>query len=199
MKLNSILWSGLFLLSVTAQAEEPVFGTVGELIPSGSVSILYSQINPLTGDSVNVVDVRISPQIMYFVAENLALGSGVLLDSMVMGEGDKKLTMMSYGISPRIAYNVRFADNLSMFPSLALDLSLGKARYGTDTTRDTQNRSLSMNIFIPVLFHFGNFFLGAGPNVDATLISKEIIDNGESKDATKYTTVGLGSTFGGHF
>jgi hypothetical protein len=133
-------------------------------------------------------DVLIQPALDYFVIDHLSVG-GLVKFELQSGGNDQAT---SFGVGPRVGYNIPIVDVLSFWPDLFL-------RFDT-TSRNNNNGSdtaFTMGVFGPVLFHpVPHFFLGLGP-ILSTEVTHTFSNNGRSGDAPKLTEYGVMSTIGG--
>jgi hypothetical protein len=159
-------------------------GDQGVLVPFGSVSLSYSN----TG-GVATLGADLSPGLLYFVIDNLAVGGNVVLS---VSKPENQDASSWVGIGPEAAYHVRFNQTWSLLPQGSLDFvrnSLGGTNAPTYTT-------FTLMLYAPVLYRVSHFFLGFGPYLDADLYSSRSQGNiSSSRDKT--VAVGLRSTFGG--
>ncbi|MFL5456695.1 MAG: hypothetical protein ACJ78X_09860, partial [Myxococcales bacterium] len=68
-----------------ALAEEPRFGQKGEVVPLGSLSFSYSSVAPDLG---SVTTLSLGPTLLWFVADDIALGGSATLVRRTVSQGD---------------------------------------------------------------------------------------------------------------
>src|SRR3954466_10173140 len=89
-----------------ALGEEPRFGQKGQIVPLGSLSFSYSSVAPDLG---SVTTVSLGPTLLWFVADDIALGGSATLVRRTVSQGDGSATVSSYGVAPTAAYNLRLS------------------------------------------------------------------------------------------
>lgn len=180
----AVLTSG----SASAQTAEGAFGNAGQLAMQADLQLRFVGTSESNGGPSGS-DVLIQPAADYFLIDHLSLGG--VLKFELQSSGNDQAT--SFGIGPRIGYNIPIVDKLSFWPDLFLlfDTTSRNNNNGSDT-------AFTMGVFGPLLFHpVAHFFVGLGP-ILSTEVSHTFSDNrGRSGDAPKLTEYGVMSTIGG--
>ena len=171
--------------AVTLAAKGPAadLGDQGTFVPFGSVSLSYS-----TTGGVATLGANLAPGMLYFVIDNLAVGGNVVL-GVTKPENVDATTQL--GIGPTVAYHVRFNQTLSLLPQGSLDFM----RTSVGSTNATFT-TLTLELFAPVLYRLGHFFVGVGPYLNADLYSSESRGN-VSASLDKTFAIGLRTIIGG--
>jgi len=162
------------------------FGTKGTIAISSDAALSISNTS-LSGVDGSSTQIMLAPAIDWFVIRNLSIGGSLLFNYRTDGTGNST----SFGIGPRVGYNIAFSDLLSIWPKLGF--SIARSSVSTDgtpqnpATGTVSNTAVALNVFVPVMLHPApHFFAGFGPFVDADLTG----DN-------KATTFGAKLTLGG--
>ncbi len=184
----------LLLLPATAFAES--YGDAGVISPAGFVSFGYASYSQPQGGSSSITTFALVPQVLYFVIDDVAVGGSLSFSSSnSSGNGFGNSNSHGFGITPMGAYNLRLSDLMS------LQLQ-GGLQYSTSTTDagrfSTTSSGFSLLLSTPLLFHFGNFFLGGGPQLDVDITSTQT-SRGISSDGPKRTAFSINSVIGGWF
>jgi hypothetical protein len=176
-----------------ALAEEPRFGQQGEVVPLGSLSFSYSSVAPDLG---SVTTLSLGPTLLWFVADDIALGGSATLVRRTVSQGDSSATISSYGVAPTAAYNLRLSPRASLLPQVAV--AFGWQEFTTSPSGNNPSLStISLQLFVPILFHpVPHFFLGFGPAFSYD-VSASLSD--AAGDAPKSTTIGAQTILGGWF
>ena len=169
------------------------FGDQGQLAISTDANLGLTG-SAYTNQPGSTFTLLLQPGADYFVIPNLSIGGLLLYEHLGSSEGGTTSSSDSFGIGPRVGYNVRLSDSFSLWP---------RASFTFVTTSNSQgNQSFSNNttevgLFVPVLFHPAqHFFLGVGPILSVEL-SDSNSQNGISVDGGKATTYGIAFTLGG--
>ena len=156
------------LPAVSAHSPAGVFGDKGQVAISSDAALSISS-KSISGVSGSTTNITLLPAVDYFVANNVSVGGFIQLNYTAT-DGHHDTT---FGIGPRVGYNVAFSERFSFWPKLGLSytnttLSLPTA---TPDVRVSQSDShLALNIFAPVVFHpVQHFFVGFGPALDTDL------------------------------
>lgn len=141
------------------------FGAEGTVVPGGSIVLSHSTAFDENGSFTNLY---LAPEVSYFVLENFAVGAGI---NFGIAAAPGFLTY-SYGAQPILGYYLPISDALGLFPKAALRYT----KYQVDSDGAVlgggySDSSWSVHVAAPLLFHFGNFFLGFGPQYDRQLRS----------------------------
>jgi len=171
-------------------------GDRGVISPFGSASLSYSKNDDASGQSgASLTSAILSPGVLYFVIDDLAVGGNVVLATRKPSAGD---ATTSIGIGPEVAYHLRFNDTWSLFPSLGLDLTRESLPGGSlpGISASTTLVTFAMSLYVPVLLRTGHFYMGFGP-----FLSRDLYAHGTSAGSgfgvVKNTSVGLSTTLGG--
>ena len=164
------------------------------------MTVDHTTTSPPTGDSTSETVLLLSPEVDYFVIDNLSVGGAVLLGVAIPSKGDSATLL---GIGPTVGYNIWLsAPTLSLWPRASLVYeSIGTSAEtttptGTTTTSFTYHKA-SIGLYAPLLVHpVKHFHFGIGPYV-ATDLSSSVSSGGNSTDATKATVIGLRAEIGG--
>jgi hypothetical protein len=183
-------------LSAPALADgSAVFGGAGQLAISGDMQFAvqgqsYSAPNGQTSPS-STTTATLAPAADFFVVQGLSVG-GQFLYAHTEIQGFQN-SADSFGISPRVGYNIALGDTFSFWPKVGFAY----------TTMSFSNNGGSQNFvsigaFAPFLVHPAkHFFLGVGPGVETDLSRSRSPANGPSVDQTKVTTYGVTFVVGG--
>ena len=167
----------LLLASTAAAASE--FGHLGQVLPSGGVSLFDSS---QADDSELFLSLR--PEVGYFVLEHFAVGGGLdyeIVKRTVRGVDQPSVTYA--GVVAFVAYDLGLDRYLSLFPSAGGYLVQRGSLSG---------EVLGVNLFLPLLFHPApHCFLGLGPEAS--------LDLSAPNDLPKRTQLGARSTIGVYF
>ena len=175
-------------------ANSPVdqFGARHTLAISSDAAISI-QNTSLSGVDGSTTSITLAPAVDYFVIQNLSVG-GTIAFNYTAPPGDGHST--SFGIGPRVGYNIGISDLISIWPKAGLSISHTSVSTTVPASGSTpavsgsaSNTALALNLFVPVMFHPApHFFAGFGPFLDTDLSG----DN-------KATTFGGKLTIGGWF
>jgi hypothetical protein len=180
-----------------------VSGVLGINNFPGNISGLtadHTTTSPPQGDSRSENVLLLSPEVDYFVINNLSIGGALLLGVVIPGKGDSATIV---GIGPTVGYNIWLSPGtLSLWPRATFTYE----SIGTSATVTTQNQTTettftyskaSVGLFVPLLIHpVKHFHFGIGPYV-ATDLSASVSSGGKSTDADKATVIGLRAEIGG--
>ena len=159
------------LPAVAANTPAGRFGDKSQLTISSDagLSIATTSVSDIDG---SVTTITLRPAVDYFVANNFSVGGFLGLD-YTKASGSHATT---FGIGPRVGYNLAFSDKFSVWPKLGFsysntdvstEVSTGE---NTTTSVGTSGSHLALNAFVPVMFHpVQHFFLGFGPALDIDL------------------------------
>ena len=194
------------LLFAGAAAGEERFGTRGTVAPSGSIGVSYAS-TPLSFGGIDSYGFSFSPGVMFFVADDIAIGGAVPFSYESSGGGgaSDRINVTRYGIAPAVGWNLSLGERVSLFPQLTLITSWEKTAFSGSSFSRT-DRVITAQAFVPVLLHVtSHFFIGLGPmisrDVDSTRQVLLLSSAGEAvvNDEVKTTTIGLQSVIGGWF
>lgn len=146
------------------------FGASSQLAISSDAGLFIANTS-LSGDddSGSTTTLQLRPAFDYFIIDNLSIGGFVGLDYVKVPAGDST----TWGIGPRIGYNIPFSDRFSVWPKVGF--SFASTSTSTDVEDplvdgDANSSNLALNLFAPVMFHpVEHFFLGFGPALDTDL------------------------------
>jgi hypothetical protein len=170
------------------------FGAKEQVVPLGSLSVSYSSLS-VTGASASFTTIALGPTLIYFVAQDVALGASGTLIYQNLSQGSTSASATSFGLEPFVAYNLWLSETASLLPQLGI----GFASRESPTTSGNNPRltTISLQFFVPVLFHpVKHFFLGFGPAFSYDLAASLSNATGE---AAKTTTIGAQTVLGGYF
>ncbi len=165
-----------------------VFGNQGQLAISSEAgaTVSHTSVSGVDGASTSVV---LRPGVDYFLVKRLSLGAFLGVDHQVTRGG----SATTFGIGPRVGYDIAFSDRFSIWPRLGFSFNhtnatLDAQHFGGLQTpsSSSSNSAIALNLFAPFLFHTNHYFVGVGPALDTDL----------SGDA-KTTTIALRVTLGG--
>jgi hypothetical protein len=142
----------------------------------------------------------LAPAADYFVIDNLSLGLEVLFGYDTVSPPSnpaplpqpQSINVTTYGIAPRIGYNIPIGNLLSIWPKVFFEhagYSLGGGGQGYANIQ-------FFGAYAPILYHLvPHFYIGIGPNV--------LFELGESTDGasgnSKITSYGVFASAGGWF
>jgi hypothetical protein len=190
MKKGIVAAAALFAAS-SAHAQER-FGAKGQVVPSGSAGFSYSSIS-VTGASASVVGLQMSPGVLFFVRDGIALGGKLAFVYQHVSAGGTSDSASSFGIGPVAGVNAPLGERVSWFPQLGITFLTRDLFVAANAPR---LNTLALEMFAPFLFHpVRHFFLGGGPSFSADVVAG-INTPGE---APKTVAVGVQSVIGGWF
>ncbi len=163
------------------------FGAQGQIAISSDLQLSIQRItvSPPQGDSESSTDIVVQPALDYFVIDNLSVGGVLSLTHSSPEEGDSFFT---FGIGPRIGYNIPINDVLSFWPRAGIV-------YRRLSRGDASAYTINTGIYAPLMIHpVEHFFIGFGPNISTDLVSKM-----EGENSYKTTAFGLMTAIGGYF
>jgi hypothetical protein len=136
------------------------------------------------------------PAVDYFVIQNLSIGGYVLYqhETLSPGGGGPSTNVDTFGLGPRIGYNVAIGDSFSIWPKAFIGFTSANQSTGNQSGGD---QAWEIGVSVPFLFHPApHFFLGIGP-ILATQLSNNVSSGNASRSAGQITTYGLAFTLGG--
>jgi hypothetical protein len=146
-----------------------VFGARGQLAIMGETGAVFTHTS-VSGDSSTTFVLR--PASDYFVIDHLSVGAftGVEYSST---PGSSTTT---YGIGPRVGYDIPLSERFSIWPKAGLSFNSSKVTLDpvtiggfTTPERSDSNSALAVNLYVPLMFHSHHYFAGLGPSVDADI------------------------------
>jgi len=103
------------------------FGDAGTISPSGGVAVSYTSNAPF-----NRTSILFAPTVFYFVVDGVAVGGGVGV-AYFKNSGNSAVT--AFSVAPAFGYNLRLADNISLFPTSASPSPGPREAPGPGTTK----------------------------------------------------------------
>jgi hypothetical protein len=180
-------------------APRPVqtFGGPGTLAISSDMNLGF------TGSSVSegggsTWTFLLAPAADYFVIQGLSVG-GQIVYSHTHGSsggtgasgGSTSTDVDTFGIGPRVGYNIPITDLLSFWPKVGLI-------YTDMATSGASGSTFDVQVYAPVLLHLApHFFAGLGPGIQTDLTASASSGGKSSPDVPKTTSYGLYFTIGG--
>ena len=194
MKVIAIAVALAFAGSAPAAHADDRFGTKGQLVPLGSLALSYSSVS-FSGTSGSITTISLGPTLIYFVAQDLALGASGTLIYQDASQGSTSASAVAFGLEPFAAYNFWLSETASLVPELGIGFA---SRDLAATSGSNPNlKTISLQLFVPILFHpVKHFFLGFGPALSYDLSADLSNATGE---APKTTTIGAQTILGGYF
>ena len=187
------------------------FGSPGELAISSSVGGANLLLTGTTTGGVNGSpsssgwNLTLEPSADYFVIQNLSVGAFVVFThaetntpSTTPGETSTSTSTSTntFGVGPRIGYNLALTDWLSLWPKLGLSYS------DTGVSGGASHDAWTLVVFAPLLYHLAShYFVGLGPYLSADLAANGSSGgaNSQSGPYPKQVVYGLRFTIGGWF
>jgi hypothetical protein len=179
----------------------PRFGDAGTFVIANDF-VVDGSVTSYSGSEASFKTLTIAPGIDYFASDRISLGIGLSYgnSSSVGFEPDGTRVendVGSFGIGPRVGFDVPLASWLSLYPRLALGVSV--TTYD-ETAGGRENKYTSTNTWMsfsaPLLVHVvPHFFVGLGPYLTRDLTQSFDVPAPEN-DATR---VGASALVGGWF
>ncbi len=168
------------------------FGHAGQLAIQADLQ-LHLEGNSYSDNGGSGSDILIQPAADYFVIDHLSVGGAVILDIASYNNNGHGSTTTTFGIAPRVGYNIPIVDRLSFWPDLFISYSAAST-----SNNGPSDDVFALGVFAPVLFHpVPHFFVGLGPNL-STELSHSHSDGGQNvNNYPKLTQYGIMSTIGG--
>ncbi len=144
------------------------FGVKGQYAFSSdaALTIQSSSTSDVPGSTTTI---SLHPAMDYFLAQNFSLGGFLGLDYTKAGEDHS--TRLSIG--PRVGYDFALSDLVSIWPKIGFAVASTSTTFVTQVSPTTSVSStasatnVSINLFVPVMFHpVPHFFAGFGPFLD---------------------------------
>jgi len=142
----------------------------------------------------------LAPAADYFVIQGLSIGAQISYEhDHTSGGGSTNGSSGSssstdtdtFGIGPRIGYNIPITDLFSFWPKVALIFTDTAGKGYSANTFDVQ-------VYAPVLLHLApHFFMGLGPQIQTDLTASESAAGQSINNPPKTTSYGLYFTIGG--
>jgi hypothetical protein len=166
------------LPAVAAGSPAGLFGSKGQLTLSSETGVWVSNTSTSGGGSTTSLTLR--PALDYFFVNNFSVGGFLGVDYAKSGANHTT----TFGIGPRVGYNLTFSERFSFWPKLGFSYSSSSV---ATPVGDVSGNHLALNLYAPVMIHpVKHFFLGFGPALDTDL-------TGDGKQ----TTIAGRLTFGG--
>jgi len=184
------------------------FGDPGQLAISNDVDLSFLA-QSVTDQGGSQWTLSLAPGADYFVVRGLSIGGQVsyvrtwtktyyvevLPPTTTIAT---TATTDAFGIGPRVGYDIRIGDAMSIWPRVAVlyaDTVASTTPAGANGS--TKGSTFDVQLFAPVTWHpVPHFFAGLGPFVQTDVTASESVD-GRSVPAEKTTTVGVKLDLGG--
>jgi hypothetical protein len=170
----------------TMAAGPEMFGAAGQMVISSEFDFDFRYISLSLNDNTDSYkELVISPDLMFFLAPNLAVG-GLLSFDYVSAPNDASTTGL--GLGPLLAYNFWISPKASLFPTVGVLYTHVSSEQRTVTGKESHSGyDVSLLLRVPVLYHpFQHVFVGVTPFTEIDLVSKQ-----DDADAAKTNTFGL--------
>ncbi|HWA76221.1 MAG TPA: hypothetical protein VG937_27970 [Polyangiaceae bacterium] len=148
---------------VPANSPSGVFGGKGQLAILAESGVVFSHTS-ISGTDASSTTVVFRPAIDYFVIDHLSLG----VFTGVSYEKAAGASTTTYGIGPRIGYDIPFTARFSLWPKAGVSYNSTTLKIDAPSISDT-NSAIALNLFAPVMFHTNHYFVGLGPALDLDL------------------------------
>ena len=168
-------------------AAPEAFGAAGTVAVTSDFDLDLRRItHSFMGDSVSQTQIHITPSVLIFMANNLAVGGLMAYQYDSFEEGDYSLN--KFAVGPLLAYNIGVSPRASLLPTVGLLYQYGKESETVGGGRQSRTGyDFSLLLRVPVLFHaFQHVFVGATPFTEFDLVSKS-----EGQDVAKTRTFGV--------
>lgn len=165
---------------VPANSPSGWFGGKGQLAILAEAGVVFSHTS-ISGRDDSSTTLVLRPAIDYFVIDHLSVGAF----TGVSYEKASGASTTTYGIGPRVGYDIPFTSRFSLWPKAGVSFNSTTLKRDTPSFSDS-NSAIALNLFVPVMFHTNHYFVGFGPGLDQDL----------SGDA-KATTIALRLNVGG--
>jgi hypothetical protein len=172
------------------------FGSQGQLAISSDLEVSFEG-NSYSNKHGSGSTILLQPAADYFVIDSLSVGGQILfeLDTPAEGPGQTVTQTTTFGLAPRVGYNIPLTDNISFWPDVFVGF-----RTSSYSNNGGSGSGFTIGAFAPLLFHpVPHFFIGLGPNVSTQLSNSYSPPNGPGQDLPKLTQYGVMSTLGGWF
>jgi len=203
---NVTVWTARPLPPAPAVPPPPVrlasrFGDRGQLAISNDFDL--SVVNQsISDDGGSTTTLSVAPAADYFVARNLSVGGMVSLAYATSTSGGQVTTSQTtFGIGPRVGYDIPFGDRFSLWPRIAFLFSDASAppisgAFGSSAPAYSVT-TFDIQLFAPLLWHpSAHFFVGLGPFFQTDLAST-YSSGGTSSSWMKTTAFGVKLDLGG--
>jgi hypothetical protein len=148
---------------VPANSASGVFGGKGQLAILAEAGVVFSHTSISDGGGSSTTFV-LRPALDYFIIDHVSLGFFTGVD-YAKAAGASKTT---YGIGPRIGYDIPFTPRFSVWPKVGFSFNSTTLKTDTPPLSDSTS-GIALNLFAPVMFHTNHYFVGFGPALDVDL------------------------------
>lgn len=148
---------------VPANSPSGIFGGKGQLAILAEAGVVFSH-TTISGVDASSTTFVFRPAVDYFVIDHLSIGAFTGVD-YAKASGESKTT---YGIGPRVGYDIPFTERFSLWPKAGLSFNSTTLKTDTPSFSDT-NSAIALNLFVPVMYHMNHYFVGLGPALDTDL------------------------------
>jgi hypothetical protein len=142
----------------------------------------------------------LAPAADYFVIQGLSIGAQIVYSHTHASSGgtptgasstSTSIDFDTFGIGPRVGYNIPISDLFSFWPKVALI-------YTDMTTSGASGSTFDIQAYAPVLLHLApHFFAGLGPQIQTDLTASKSVLGVSATTVPKTTSYGLYFTIGG--
>src|SRR5699024_4323653 len=119
----SLVLSAMVIAGANAQTEQ------GGIMAGGSVGLnfgnYYGEYDGNKGEKTKTTNIAVMPKVGYFVADGLAVGLGLNLNSLSEKDDDDKFTASTFLISPF----ARYYSSVGLFGDVSVGLGSEKSKY----------------------------------------------------------------------
>lgn len=148
---------------VPAYSPSGEFGGKGQLAILAEAGVVFSHTS-ISGQDGSSTTLVLRPAVDYFVIDHLSIGAFMGVD-YAKAKGASSTT---YGIGPRVGYDIPFTPRFSVWPKAGLSFNSTTLKTDSPSFSDS-NSALALNLFVPVMFHTNHYFVGFGPALDTDL------------------------------
>jgi hypothetical protein len=162
--------------NLAEQISTTTFGNTGQVAIASDFTLFFSHANDNSSLSL-------APAVDYFFMPQLSLGGQVRFDYDSFEGGGHQT---SFGLGPRVGYNIPLAPMFSLFPRVVLSYTHNSATGAEDSNL------LGLFLYAPFLFHpVPHFFIGFGPSFGGNFAG--------GHGSQRFFVFTLESTVGGYF
>lgn len=148
---------------VPANSPSGVFGGKGQLAILAEAGVVFSHTS-ISGQDTSSTTLVLRPAIDYFVIDHLSVGLFTGVDYAKA----KGASVTTYGIGPRVGYDIPLTARFSIWPKAGLSYNSTTLKTDTPSFSDSSS-ALALNLFAPVMYHTNHYFVGFGPALDTDL------------------------------
>jgi hypothetical protein len=185
------------LVPSLAHAQAAQFSEQGHLTISSDANVaITGQSYSGNGAPGSTFQLTLLPAVDYFVIHNLSIGGFLEYAHTTQNgtNGGPSTSSDTFGIGPRVGYNIGITDSISFWPKVFLAFASTNTSQGNNSGGDD---SWTIGIYAPFLYHPAeHFFLGLGPLL-STQISNTVSAGNQSGSGPTATTYGIEFTVGG--